>query len=112
MPAIKEPKEWNFDKIGHKGKVFPTTDLSSRGQVVLMESEKGLDVSLIQNECDYFYYVIKGSGTFVIEGKEEICEEGDLVVVPAGSKYTFKGKLRLLLFSTPPWSEDQEEVVK
>ena len=111
MLVVKEPKKWDFDKIGHRGKIFPTSDLSSKGQVVVIETEKGLDVSLIQHKCDYFYYVLKGSGTFVLNDEEESCGEGDLVVVPAGSKYSFKGKLKLLLFSTPPWSQGQEEVI-
>lgn len=111
MHVIKEPKEWQFDKIGHRGKIFPTADLTDKVQFVVMESDDHLEVSLIQHTCDYSYYVLEGEGSFIINDQEETCSKGDLVVIPAGNKYTFKGKLKLLLVSTPPWSPEQQEEV-
>ena len=50
-------------------------------------------------------------GWFEIDGTKEVCSKGELVVIPAGRKFTYKGKLTLLLIDTPPWREDQEETV-
>ena len=49
----------------------------------------------------FSYYILKGSGHFIIDDKKETCEPGDLVIIPAGSKFTYKGSLRMLLNVTP-----------
>jgi len=110
MFVIKEPNN-SFDKIGHKVKIFPTENLIGRAQFVLVEVENRLEAVLLQKECDYAYYVLEGSGYFEINGAREDCAAGDLVVIPAGNKFTYKGKMKMLLNCTPPWREEQEETV-
>lgn len=71
-------------------------------QFILLEVEDGIDVALCQKECDYFYYILDGRGYFVIEGLREGCMKNDLVVIPAGKKFIYKGKMKLMLISMPP----------
>jgi mannose-6-phosphate isomerase-like protein (cupin superfamily) len=111
MFVIKEPKNYSFDKIGHKGKIFPSESVNNKTQFILLEIENGIDVTLCQHECDYAYYVLEGSGFFEINGAREDCGAGDLVVIPAGNKFTYKGKMKMLLNCTPPWTEAQEETI-
>jgi mannose-6-phosphate isomerase-like protein (cupin superfamily) len=112
MFVIKEPENYSFDKIGHKGKIFPTTELTNKTQFVLMEVENKLEITLSQSECDFCYYILEGRGYFEINGVREECAVGDLVVIPAGNKFTFGGKMKMLLNSTPPWTEAQEETIE
>jgi mannose-6-phosphate isomerase-like protein (cupin superfamily) len=55
---------------------------------------------------------LEGHGYFQIEGQKEDCVKGDLVVIPAGKKFIYKGKMKLLLNTTPPWTESQEDTIK
>lgn len=112
MFVIKEPENYSFDKIGHRGKVFPIEELTRKTQFVLIEVEDRLEDTIRQRECDFCYYILEGSGYFEINGNRENCATGDLVVIPAGKKFTYKGKMKLLLNCTPPWREEQEETIK
>jgi mannose-6-phosphate isomerase-like protein (cupin superfamily) len=108
-----EPRAWNFDKLGHRGKLFTPSDALESTSHLIVEIDGQLPSWLRQNECDFVYYVLKGRGQFFIEDREEACARGDLIRVPKGSKFTYKGhRLRMLLTSTPPWWETQEQVLE
>ena len=111
MYVIKEPKGLSFDKAGIKGKIFPASDLTSKTQYFLVETEKGHATKIIEHESDFIYYVLEGKGHFEINDQKENCQPGNLVVVPAGSPFTYKGKLKMIATSTPPWKEEQEETL-
>jgi len=50
-------------------------------------------------------------GYFVIDGIKEKCEVGDLVIIQAGKKFTYQGKLKMMATSTPPWKAEQEKTL-
>lgn len=111
MYVIKEPKDFNIDRVGIKGKIFPIKNLTSKTQYFLVKTEKGHETTIIEHKCDFIYYVLEGGGHFEIDGIKENCEKGDLVVIPAGKKFTYKGKLKMIATSTPPWTIEQEETL-
>jgi len=108
MYVINEPKIFSFKKVGIKGKIFLTDKLIDKSQYVLIETEKGHKTTIIERKCDFIYYIIKGKGYFIVNDKREDCKKGDLVVVPHGIKFTYKGSLKMLLVISPAWKEDQE----
>jgi len=112
MYVIKEPKDFDFEKVGIKGKIFPIKNLTRKTHFVIIEAEKGHNTKIIEHESDFVYYILAGKGYFEIDGEKEECEAGNLVVIPAGHKFIYKGNLRMLLSSTPPWREEQEETIK
>lgn len=111
MYVINEPNTYSFDKAGIKGKIFPSDLLTNKIQYFLVETQKGHETTIIEHECDFIYYVLEGSGNFIVDGHSESCAIGDLVVIPAGKIFTYKGKLKMIASSTPPWSEEQEEAL-
>ncbi|MFA6376535.1 MAG: hypothetical protein WCX69_04020 [Candidatus Paceibacterota bacterium] len=112
MFVIKEPKDYSFEKFGIKGKIFPSSDLTAKTRFVLIETKRGHETTIRQRECDFCYYILEGNGYFEINGASEDCAAGDLVVIPASNKFTYKGKMKMLLNCTPPWREEQEETVE
>lgn len=108
---IHEPFANSFDKVGIKGKIFPSIEISSKAEFVLIETDYGHETTIRERESDFIYYIIEGSGIFEINDKDEACGKGDLVVIPAGSKFTYKGALKMLLVNTPLWHEEQEETL-
>lgn len=111
MYVIKEPKDYSFQKAGIKGKIFSTAPLTSKTQYFLVETQQGHKTTIIEHDCDFIYYVLEGKGIFTINGVSEKCSEGDLVVIPAGLEFIYKGKLKMIATSTPPWKEEQEETL-
>lgn len=111
MYVIKKPDKDSFEKVGIKGKIFPISSLTKKTQFVLIETRFGHETKIIEKESDFIYYVLQGKGYFEVDGEREKCETGDLVVIPAGRTFSYKGKLKMLLSSNPPWREEQEETV-
>jgi len=112
MTVFHEPADWDFDKLGHRGKKFPSQDLTSKGDFLIIEIDGHLGSRLRQRVSDFVYYVLDGSGSFVVDGIESSCTAGNLVVVPAGSVVTYGGTMKMLLISTPPWRPEQEDVLQ
>lgn len=109
--VIKAPEQHDFEKAGVKGCIFPTKNLTDATEFVLITTDAGHETTIIEHKCDFVYYILQGRGTFTINHKEETCKAGDLVVVPAGSSFTYQGNLKMLLVTTPPFTPDQEEIV-
>lgn len=111
MYVIKEPKEFSFDKVGIKGKIFPMSNLVKSTSFVLVETGEGHETIIIEHESDFLYYILEGNGYFFVNDIKEECFQGDLVVIPAGAKFTYKGKFRMLLSCVPAWRGEQEETL-
>lgn len=110
MYILAEPSDFSFIKVGIKGKKF-VTDLTNNAGFALITTETGHESTIIEKECDFIYYVLEGSGYFEISGVKEDFVKGNLIVVPMGSKFTYKGKAKLLLITTPPFRPEQEETL-
>jgi mannose-6-phosphate isomerase-like protein (cupin superfamily) len=109
--VFEEPKEYTFkDRDGHSGKKFLTN--SDQSDHLIIECNDKLTVALTQHKSEFSYYVIEGNGHFIIDGVKETVTKGDLIVIPPGTKFTFGGKLKMLLINTPHWSPGQEEAEK
>jgi mannose-6-phosphate isomerase-like protein (cupin superfamily) len=112
MYIIHEPDEISFDKVGIKGKIFPTDVFTKDLEFVRIDTETGHATKIIEHESTFCYYVLEGSGYFEIDGEKEECTKGDLIVIPPDHAFIYKGNLKLLLITTPPWREDQEETIE
>lgn len=108
MFVLHEPREFTFDKNGHKGKYLTNFQTLSSTQFVLIEAENGIESYLVEQASDFVYYILEGNGYFEVNGEKEECTSGDLVVIPKGNKFIYKGHLKMLLSCTPPWTEGQE----
>lgn len=111
MYVQKLPPDFSFEKVCIKGKRFPKIDNQKSGFSII-ETENGHETRIIENKCDFYYYILSGSGKFEIDGLEESCTDGDLVIIPAGKPFQYFGKLKMLLISTPPWYLEQEITLK
>ena len=108
MYVIHESSELSFEKVGVRGKIFASELLNPNVEFALIETDAGHDTAIVEKESTFTYYVLRGEGYFEIEDQREACGAGDLIVIPAGKKFIYKGKMTLLLIANPPWREEQE----
>lgn len=97
--------------MGIKGKRFSVADLTTKTNVCLIETESGHETTIIEHKCDFIYYVLEGEGYFEINGQKENFIKEDLIVIPTESKFTYKGKCKMLLITTPAFYPEQEETL-
>jgi len=109
--VFNEPATETFNKVGISGKIFPSSRTPSESGFVLIETSKGHETSIIEHKCNFVYYVLEGNGHFFVEDKKHDCKTGDLITIPPGTKFTYRGKLKMLLVTTPPFYPEQEETV-
>lgn len=109
--VLKPPANPSFKRVGVEGSIFSTQHLTSKTEFLIITTEAGHDTTIIEHECDFSYFILEGSGEFTINGKAELCSVGNLVVIPAGHQFTYRGKLKMLLNVTPPFTPEQEETL-
>ena len=63
-------------------------------------------------ESDVVYYVLKGKGKCVVEGKEYDVKEGDCIIYQKGTNYKHLKGLTLLAISIPPFNRNKRKYVE
>ncbi|MCK5413164.1 MAG: hypothetical protein KAI57_02195 [Candidatus Pacebacteria bacterium] len=109
--VFKLPEEYTFEKEDIRGTNFESKELSNKAKFAVIETESGHKNRIRENECDFFYYVLDGSGNFEINGEIEECEKGNLIVIPSDSIFKYTGKMKLFLTTIPFWYSEQEDVL-
>ena len=90
---------------------YPLGDKDINGAVIELSGrypEKGAVVNL---KCKELAYVVRGSGSLVVEGKETLLNEGDLALIEAGEKYYWEGNMTMFMPCTPAWYPEQHKEV-
>ena len=72
-------------------------------EIYYVEVEKGHDTFMISKKITRIYYILEGSGHFIIGDDRYDVSPGMLVEVPPKIEYCYSGKMTLLAFSTPRW---------
>jgi len=57
---------------------------------------------------DRIYYIISGSGEFVVGGKKYLVEADDAIAIPSNTEYDFEGNMRIVMFCSPPFDPTYE----
>lgn len=58
----------------------------------------------LNTKSDLYYYVLKGKGSFWVEGKKINVRAGDLMCISKRTKYKDEGKMTLLAIATPRYN--------
>lgn len=80
--------------------------------VVYQETETGHAEEFLHEKSAFVFYIIEGSGVWVIEDEEQPAEAGDVVIVPAGKRFYYKGSLKQICVTAPAWEEEYEVHVR
>lgn len=67
---------------------------------------------VVNTKCKELAYVTSGSGKVVVEGKEYLLNEGDVVLIEPGERYYWEGNLDVFMPCTPAWYPEQHQEVE
>jgi mannose-6-phosphate isomerase-like protein (cupin superfamily) len=82
------------------------------GELVYEETEVGHLEEFKDAVSTHIWFIIEGKGTFVIDDEKVEAGPKDLVVVPAGKRIHYFGKMKMLLCTTPSFNEKNEQHVR
>ena len=91
---------------------YPMDDKDINGAVIELNGrypDKGFAVNEISKEMAY---VIEGSGKVVVENKEFVVENGDLVLINPNEQFYWEGKMTIFMPCAPAWSPDQYKILE
>ena len=63
-------------------------------------------------KSDFVYYILEGKGTWIVEDREVDVRAGDVVVVPSGKRFWFRGRLKQICVTVPAWEEQYEHHIR
>jgi chemotaxis methyl-accepting protein methylase len=81
-------------------------------EVLYVESETGHDTFMICRGVTRTYYVLAGSGSFTIDGREYSVCAGELVEVPSGVEYSYSGRMTMLAFCRQGWFRRRDKFTR
>lgn len=60
----------------------------------------------------FTYYIIEGSGTFVLNDEKVEVKEGDVVSIPPNTRIYYLGNMELVLIVNPPFKPQNETHIR
>ncbi|MDM7918059.1 MAG: cupin domain-containing protein, partial [Methanosarcina sp.] len=110
--VFRPDKSEIIEKHGVRMRIYTTKKDSSNAAVLYQETETGHAEEFVHEKSDFLYYILAGSGTWVVEDREFQVRAGDVVVVPAGKRFWFRGNLRQICITAPAWEEKYERHIR
>lgn len=91
---------------------YPMGDKDINGAIGKISGRYPDKGRVVNTKCKELAYVIKGSGKVVVEGKEYLLNQGDVVLIEPNEKYFWEGNLEIFMPCTPAWYPEQHQEVE
>jgi mannose-6-phosphate isomerase-like protein (cupin superfamily) len=92
--------------------IYTSKDDLAVAAVVYQETAIGHSEEFRHHESAFIFYIVEGSGVWIIEDEEFAVEATDVVIVPAGKRFYYRGNFKQVCITAPAWTEAGEEVVR
>lgn len=93
------------EKFGIHLDVFPHIGESG---IVLVHTETGHNQEFYDKESTFIYIILEGQGAFYLDDEEIEVSEGDVLSIQPMTRIYYKGKLKMILVTTPAWKAENE----
>jgi mannose-6-phosphate isomerase-like protein (cupin superfamily) len=80
--------------------------------IVYEEVTEGHFEEFLSIKSTYTWFVVEGSGTFVINDEKIQVEAKDIVMVPPNNKIHYFGKMNMILFTVPEFNVENERHIR
>jgi mannose-6-phosphate isomerase-like protein (cupin superfamily) len=101
-----------FTKQGVGMWVYTSKDDCPQAAVVYQETDRGHAEEFFHDKSAFVFYITEGQGTWVIEGKEYPVAATDVVIVPPGKRFYYRGTLKQVCITAPAWEAEHEHHVR
>ena len=106
---VKNSDIFKKEKLGIKIGVYPVI---GNCEVVVVETETGHNQEFYDKASTLNYIILEGSGSFFLDDEEVKVSQGDFISIQPKTLLYYKGKMKLILITTPPWAEENEVETK
>jgi mannose-6-phosphate isomerase-like protein (cupin superfamily) len=109
---IKKAQAFEFEKQGVKMRVYNSKDQCPDAAVVYQETLTGHNEEFFHSRSNFIFFIIEGSGTWFIDGSPHEVEAGDVLIIPPGTRFYYKGSLKQVCITAPAWEQEYEHHVR
>lgn len=99
----------SVDKHGIQLDIYPT--LGDCG-LVLVDTATGHNQEFYDKISTFHYIVLEGKGSFFLDDEEVNVSKGDLISISPNTRIYYKGKMKMILVTNPPWQAENEVETK
>jgi mannose-6-phosphate isomerase-like protein (cupin superfamily) len=101
-----------FEKYGVSMTVYNSKEECPLAAVVYQETLTGHHEEFYHSKSYFIFYIIEGSGTWFIEDKPAEVNAGDVVIIPPGTRFYYKGCLKQVCITSPSWEPEFEHHIR
>jgi len=92
--------------------IYNSQSDGAQASVVYQETQHGHAEEFWHAKSAFVFYILEGQGTWVIEDKEYPVQATDVVIVPPGQRFYYKGALKQICVTAPVWEAEHEHHVR
>ena len=101
----KKSEAFHKSKAGIELDAYPNIDNVG---VVVGKTEEGHNQEFYHNESTFSYIILDGTAVFYLGDEEVEVTTGDILSIEPNTRIFYKGKIKYVLLTTPPWTEENE----
>jgi mannose-6-phosphate isomerase-like protein (cupin superfamily) len=91
--------------------IYNGADTCPQAAVAYQETQSGHTEEFYHDTSAFIFYIIEGRGTWVIEDEAFPVEATDVVIVPPGARFYYRGALKQVCITAPAWDPKHEHHV-
>lgn len=101
----KQSDSFHVSKYGLELDVYGDFDTCniSKGEV-----KEGHNQEFYHKESTFHYFILEGSATYYLDDEPVEVKAGDMLSIEPNTRIYYKGNIRFILITTPPWTEEGE----
>lgn len=111
-PVFHQADAIRAEKNGVDMWIYGGVDAVAPVAVAYQETATGHAQEFRHHTSAFIFYVIEGEGVWVVDGVSHPVQATDVVVVPAGAAFYYRGALKQVCITAPAWTEENEEVLR
>jgi mannose-6-phosphate isomerase-like protein (cupin superfamily) len=109
---FKRDQAFSTAKNGVRMWIYNGKDDCPEAAVVYQETESGHAEEFRHDKSAFIFYILEGQGTWVIEDQEFPVKATDVVIVPPGKRFYYKGNLKQVCITAPAWEAEYERHIR
>jgi len=111
-PVIRQSDAFHTVKNGVDMWIYNGKEDLPDAAVVYQETATGHAEEFRHNKSAFIFFIIEGSGEWIIEDETFPVAARDVVIVPKGKRFWYRGNLKQVCITAPAWEAEYEEHIR
>lgn len=110
--VFRKKDAFHTRKAGVDMHIYTGKDDLPEAAVVYQETDSGHAEEFRHAKSNFLFFIIEGAGEWIVDGESIAVAAHDVVVVPKGTAFYYRGKLKQVCITAPAWEAAFEETLR